>query len=155
MRWTWPSALGDLLGARKRWLGPWLLAAAGLVMACGGAQHAEARASASPATLLGGQRGYLVVFRRAARWAEDAPLPEAPREGHSRYLLSLYRAGALKFAGRFGDGSGGAMFFTAQDDAAALSLVLADPAVASDVFDFDLRPWLLADWAERDHSWPK
>jgi hypothetical protein len=47
------------------------------------------------------------------------------------------------------------MFFTAPDDAAALSLVLADPAVVHDVFDFDLRPWLLADWAERDQSWPK
>lgn len=74
---------------------------------------------------------------------------------HSRYLLSLYRAGTLKFAGRFGDGSGGAMFFVARDDAAALELVQADPAVATEAFDFVLRPWLLADWKERDQTWPK
>jgi uncharacterized protein YciI len=155
MRWTWPSAFNHSLGARKRWIVPCLVAATALLTACAGARPAEAPRSGSPAALLGGQRGYLVVFRRAARWSEDEPLPEPPRQGHSRYLLSLYRAGSLKFAGRFGDGSGGAMFFTAQDDAAALSLVLADPAVVSDVFDFDLRPWLLADWAERDQSWPK
>ena len=74
---------------------------------------------------------------------------------HSEYLLSLYRAGTLKLAGRFGDGSGGAMFFVAPDDQAALALVRADPAVVSEAFEFVLRPWLLADWKERDQTWPK
>jgi uncharacterized protein YciI len=132
------------------WVGLTLLASA-----CAGAPQPEVRAGSSPAALLGQNRGYLVVFRPAARWAPGQPLPEEPRQQHSQYLLSLYRAGALKFAGRFGDGSGGAMFFAAPNDAAALALVQADPAVVNDVFDFELRPWMLADWEERAATWPK
>jgi uncharacterized protein YciI len=124
-------------------------------VACGGSQQAAAPGRTSPAALLGGKRAYLVVFRPADQWPSGATLPEQPVREHSRYLLSLYRAGTLQFAGRFGDGSGGAMFFTADDDAAALRLIQADPAVASDVFDFTLRPWMLADWEERARTWPE
>jgi uncharacterized protein YciI len=126
-----------------------------VLAACGGAQHARAPDCSSPASLLGPERAYLVVFRPAAKWPADAALPKPPLEEHSRYLLSLYRAGTLKVAGRFGDRTGGAMLIEARDDAEALALVEADPAVQHDVYDFDMRPWLLADWAERDLTWPK
>jgi uncharacterized protein YciI len=136
-------------------LGVTLLGVMLLMSACGGSQHARAPDCSSPASLLGPERAYLVVFRPAARWAVDAQLPKQPLEEHSRYLLSLYRAGTLKVAGRFGDRPGGAMLIGAPDDATALALVEADPAVLNDVYDFDLRPWKLADWAERDLTWPK
>jgi uncharacterized protein YciI len=132
-----------------------LIGAAALMLACGGAPQAETRAYGSPVSLLGSQHAYLVVFHPASKWPKGEPLPEQPVRDHSRYLLSLYRAGTLKFAGRFADGSGGAMFFAAQDDAAALSLIRADPAVTAGVFEFDLRPWLLADWKQRDETLPK
>jgi uncharacterized protein len=125
-------------------------------MACGGAgqaRPAQPLDCGSPASLLGEARAYLVVFRPAAQWSKDNPMPE--QREHSQYLLSLYRAGTLKFAGRFADASGGAMFFVAPDDAAALAIVQADPAVVNAAFDFVLRPWKLADWKERAQTWPK
>ncbi len=139
------------VGRRSRALA--VLALAALPLACGGS--AEGRAWGSPAALLGSQRAYLVVYRPAARWAPGAELPQGPLQEHSRYLLSLYRAGALRAAGRFGDRKGGAMFIVTSDDQTALALVEADPAVVADVYDFELRPWLLAEWAERDRTWPK
>jgi uncharacterized protein YciI len=153
MPWISASARGAWFAGRARVARPIALAA--LLMACGGTRHAETRADAPPLALLAGERAYLVLYRPAARWPKGAPLPEQPVREHSRYLLSLYRVGTLKFAGRFADGSGGAMFFAARDDAAALRLIMADPAVVAQVFEFDLRPWQLADWQERDKTWPK
>jgi uncharacterized protein YciI len=149
-RWTWAAAFGE--GRCGGTLGR--LALAALVMACGSAQHPENQ-RVTPASLLQQQPGYLVVYRPAERWQPDQTLPKEPLDEHARYLLSLYRAGTLKIAGRFGNGKGGAMLITAPDEATALALVNADPAVVSDVYDFDMRPWLLADWAERDLTWPK
>lgn len=145
-----PSTCRSLGGVAAR-----LVVLVATMTACGGARHADVPRGGTHAAYLGSAPGYLVLFRRAARFSPGEPLPEEPVREHSRYLLSLYRAGQLKLAGRFGDGNGGAMFFDAADDAAALALVKADPAVASGVFEFELRPWWPADWAERDVTWSR
>jgi uncharacterized protein YciI len=68
---------------------------------------------------------------------------------HFRYLLGLHQAGVLQLAGPFAGEVGGAAVLRTRDDAAARALVLADPAVAAHVFDFELRRWSLVDWAAR------
>lgn len=132
-----------------------LLLGASLVQGCGQSSSHEPPSYGHPATLLGEDLAFLVVYRQADAWPKDKPVPEEPGRAHSRYLLSLYRAGRLKFAGRFGDGSGGGMFFTARDQASAMKTIEADPAVIAGIFDFDLRPWLLSDWEQRAQTWPQ
>jgi uncharacterized protein YciI len=69
---------------------------------------------------------------------------------HFRYLLALHRRGELRLAGPFANERGGAAVFQAADDAAAKAWLEADPAVRSQVFQFELRRWSPVDWAKHD-----
>jgi uncharacterized protein YciI len=91
---------------------------------------------------------YLVVYRPGEKWLAGQPLEAQPLREHGRYMLSLYREGTLRYAGRFADGSGGAAVFAAADDEAASAVVEKDPAVLSKVFAYDLRRWIRMDWAK-------
>src|ERR687891_737456 len=53
----------------------------------------------------------------------------------------------MQLAGRFADGSGGAMLIGAVDDASAQAIVAADPAVVAETFTYELRQWAFVNWA--------
>jgi uncharacterized protein YciI len=89
---------------------------------------------------------YLCVYRPGAKWLPGKPLSEQPLREHRRYMLDLYRRGVMRLAGRFADGSGGAMLFGADDDASAQAIVAADPAVVAQTFAYELRQWAFVDW---------
>ncbi|HEY7639166.1 MAG TPA: YciI family protein [Steroidobacteraceae bacterium] len=92
------------------------------------------------------QPSFLCVYRPGANWLPGKPLAEQPLREHGRYMLDLYRRGIMRLAGRFADGSGGAMLFGAPDDASAQAIVAADPAVAAQTFTYELRQWAFVDW---------
>jgi uncharacterized protein YciI len=94
-----------------------------------------------------GQPSYLCVYRPGPRWLPGKPLAEQPLREHGRYMLDLYKRGVMRMAGRFADGSGGAMLFGADDDAKAQAIVAADPAVVAETFTYELRQWAFVDWA--------
>jgi len=93
------------------------------------------------------QPSYLCVYRPGPRWLPGKPLSEQPLREHGRYMLDLYKRGVMRLAGRFADGSGGAMLFGADDDASAKAIVEADPAVVADTFVYELKQWAFVDWA--------
>lgn len=93
------------------------------------------------------QPSYLCVYRPGAKWLPGKPLAEQPLREHGRYMLDLYRRGVMRLAGRFADGSGGAMLFGADNDASAQAIVAADPAVVAQTFAYELRQWAFVDWA--------
>jgi uncharacterized protein YciI len=93
------------------------------------------------------QPSYLCVYRPGPRWLPGKPLAEQPLREHGRYMLDLYNRGVMRMAGRFADGSGGAMLFGADDDASAQAIVAADPAVVAETFTYELRQWAFVDWA--------
>jgi len=93
------------------------------------------------------QPSYLCVYRPGPRWLPGKPLAEQPLREHGRYMLDLYKRGVMRLAGRFADGSGGAMLFGADDDASAQAIVAADPAVVAETFTYELRQWAFVDWA--------
>ena len=93
------------------------------------------------------QPSYLCVYRPGPRWLPGKPLAEQPLREHGRYMLDLYKRGVMRLAGRFADGSGGAMLFGADDDASAQAIVAADPAVVAQTFTYELRQWAFVDWA--------
>jgi uncharacterized protein YciI len=93
------------------------------------------------------QPSYLCVYRPGPRWLPGKPLSEQPLREHGRYMLDLYKRGVMRLAGRFADGSGGAMLFGADDDASAQAIVAADPAVVAETFTYELRQWAFVDWA--------
>lgn len=88
---------------------------------------------------------YLVVYRAGPGWPPGDGMPPVLRE-HFQYLLALQRRGELEMAGPFTGERGGAAVFHAADDAAARAWVEADPAVRSQVFQFELRGWSPVDW---------
>ena len=114
------------------------LGLAGLGALAGGDVVAQAAQSAQPS--------YLCVYRPGPKWLPDKPLSEQPLREHGRYMLDLYRRGIMRMAGRFADGSGGAMLFGAADDASAQAIVAADPAVVAATFTYELRQWAFVDW---------
>jgi uncharacterized protein YciI len=89
---------------------------------------------------------YLVIYRPGPRWPSADAMPPELR-AHFRYLLGLHQTGTLQLAGPFGGEPGGAALLRARDDEAARALLQADPAVAAQVFDVELRRWSLVDWA--------
>jgi uncharacterized protein YciI len=93
------------------------------------------------------QPSYLCVYRPGPHWLPGKPLSEQPLREHGRYMLDLYKRGVMRMAGRFADGSGGAMLFGADDDASAQAIVAADPAVVAETFTYELRQWAFVDWA--------
>jgi uncharacterized protein len=93
------------------------------------------------------QPSYLVIYRPGPRWLQGKPLAEQPLREHGRYMLDLYKRGVMRLAGRFADGSGGAMLIGADDDASAQAIVAADPAVVAETFTYELRQWAFVDWA--------
>ena len=93
------------------------------------------------------QPSYLCVYRPGPRWLPGKPLSEQPLREHGRYMLDLYKRGVMRLAGRFADGSGGAMLFGADDDASAQAIVAADPAVVAQTLTYELRQWAFVDWA--------
>ncbi len=121
---------------------------AGTGFGLGGRATANQRNEA--ATASGNTRPlYLVVYQRGRRWIDGRPTAEQPGiKDHFLYYLDLYRRGDLRFGGGFADDSGGAAVFEATDNAAAASLVTADPAVRSEVFRYELKRWTLQPWEE-------
>ena len=114
------------------------LAGLSAVLASGGAGAQEAKPEPP---------SFLVVYRPGPRWLPGKPLSEQPLREHGRYMLDLYKRGVMRLAGRFADGSGGAMLFGADDDASAQAIVAADPAVVAQTFTYELRQWAFVDWA--------
>ena len=112
------------------------LAGLGVALASGEATAQESR-----------QPSYLCVYRPGPRWLPGKSLAEQPLREHGRYMLDLYKRGVMRLAGRFADGSGGAMLFGADDDASAKAIVAADPAVVAQTFTYELRQWAFVDWA--------
>lgn len=100
----------------------------------------------APQAALPDKPSYLCVYRPGAKWLPGKPLSEQPLREHGRYMLDLYRGGIMRLAGRFADGSGGAMVFGADDDASAQAIVAADPAVVAQTFAYELRQWAFVDW---------
>src|SRR5262245_1331647 len=92
---------------------------------------------------------YLVIYRPGPAWIPGKPITEQPLKEHGKYMLSLYKNGALKFAGPFTDNAGGAVVFEAANEDEAKAVVAADPAVASKIFLHELHPWGLVDWEQR------
>jgi uncharacterized protein YciI len=109
-----------------------------------GAALASGDVAAQPAAT---QPSYLCIYRPGPRWLPGKPLSEQPLREHGRYMLDLYQRGVMRLAGRFADGSGGAMLFGADDDASAQAIVAADPAVVAETFGYELRQWAFVDWA--------
>jgi uncharacterized protein YciI len=91
---------------------------------------------------------YLVVYRPGRAWLPGRSVKEQPLLEHRRYMLHLYRQGVLKLAGPFSDNSGGAVVLEAQSDREADAVVVADPAVTSHIFLYELHPWGLVQWGE-------
>jgi uncharacterized protein YciI len=87
---------------------------------------------------------YLLLYRPGPAWIPGRPVGEQPLREHRRYLQGLAAKGVLRMAGPFADDAGGAVAFEAEDMAAASALALADPAVVSRVFLFEVHPWALA-----------
>jgi len=111
---------------------------AGLSAALAGSATTQAAQPAQPS--------YLCVYRPGSKWLPGKPLSEQPLREHGRYMLDLYRRGIMRLAGRFADGSGGAMLFGADDEASAQAIVAADPAVVAQTFTYELRQWAFVDW---------
>lgn len=129
--------MSERAGDRRRFV-QMGLAGLGAALSSGSSTAAPDEKSAQPS--------FLCVYRPGAKWLPGKPLSEQPLREHGRYMLDLYRSGIMRLAGRFADGSGGAMLFGADDDASAQAIVAADPAVVAQTFTYELRQWAFVDW---------
>jgi len=89
---------------------------------------------------------FLVMYRPGDAWIVGKAVGEQPLAAHGRYLLGLYQAGTLRFAGPFADDTGGAAVIEAANEAEARMIVSQDPAVHDRIFVYELHPWQLVAW---------
>lgn len=89
---------------------------------------------------------FLIRYHPGSAWLAGKPVSEQPLEAHGRYVLGLYRAGALRIAGPFTDDTGGAAVIEAASEAEARSIAEHDPAVRDQIFVYELHPWQLVPW---------
>jgi uncharacterized protein len=89
---------------------------------------------------------FLVIFKPGAGWVAGKSLAEQPLQEHGKYMLGLYQAGAMRYAGPFADGSGGAVLLEVTGEAEAIAIANQDPAVLEGVFVYDLYVWNLVAW---------
>jgi uncharacterized protein YciI len=109
---------------------------------------ASVSASEAPATPAAQPSAYLVIYRAGPAWPKGKTLAELPLREHGRYMLGLYKRGAMRMAGGFSDDSGGAAVLNVDSIEGAKAIADADPAVTSGLFVYELRPWRLVAWDE-------
>ncbi len=89
---------------------------------------------------------FMIIYRPGAGWREGKPLAEQPTQEPGMYILGLYEQGKLRFAGPFEDDSGGAAVIEAANLEEAQAIADQDPAVLSQLFKYEIRPWQLIPW---------
>jgi uncharacterized protein YciI len=89
---------------------------------------------------------FLVIYKPGSSWIEGKPLSEQPIQEHGKYMLGLYQAGTMRFAGPFGNNAGGAALIDASGEEEAKAIVNQDPAVLEGVFIYELFAWTLIPW---------
>ena len=89
---------------------------------------------------------FIVIFKPGSAWIEGKPLSEQRLQEHGKYMLGLYAAGIMLFAGSFSDNSGGAAVFETEGVEEANCIVSNDPAVISGIFVYELHSWQLVAW---------
>lgn len=89
---------------------------------------------------------FIVIYKPGAAWIKGKPVTEQPLKEHGKYLLGLYKSGILRFAGPFGDDTGGAAVIEVENETEAKNLIERDPAVTSGVMIYDLHQWKLVPW---------
>jgi len=91
---------------------------------------------------------YLVIYRPGPAWLVGKSVREQPLEEHGKYMLNLYIKGSMKLAGPLTDDAGGAVLLAVAGESEAKTIVVADPAVKSGIFVYEMHPWKLQPWDE-------
>lgn len=89
---------------------------------------------------------FIVIYKPGAAWIKGKPVSEQPLKEHGKYLLGLYKLKILRYAGPFGDDTGGAAVLEAVNETEAKNLIERDPAVTSGVMIYELHSWNLVPW---------
>ena len=106
----------------RRVIGPaWLLCLVA-ILAPGRSSAEPEAAQATPA-----KTHYLVVYRPGPSWPAGKPVSELPLKEHFRYMVDLYVAGTMKFAGPLTDNAGGAVVLEVSGEEEAKAIVAETP----------------------------
>ncbi|HXK07478.1 MAG TPA: YciI family protein [Verrucomicrobiae bacterium] len=88
---------------------------------------------------------YVVLVKRGPRWVAGKSAAEQALGDHGRYLQAQMTKGALQWAGRFLDDSGGLNLYNARDEPQARAIAEHDPGVVAGILAIDwIRPFDLA-----------
>lgn len=89
---------------------------------------------------------FIVIYAPGAAWIKGKPVSKQPLAEHGKYLLGLYKSKILRYAGPFGDDTGGAAVIEVSSETEAKNLIERDPAVTGGVMTYKLHRWNLVPW---------
>ena len=107
-----------------------------LGLSLGIAMLATSSAAAAPAQPL-----FAFIYRPGPAWKQGLPMAKQDLREHGAYFARLTAEGRVVAAGGFVGTDGGMAVLRAADADEAARLLAADPAVATGVFQADLRGW--------------
>jgi uncharacterized protein YciI len=84
---------------------------------------------------------FAFIYRPGPAWKSDRPMAEQDLRAHGAYFARLTAEGRVVAAGGFAGTDGGMAVLRAADADEAARLLAADPAIATGVFQADLRRW--------------
>jgi uncharacterized protein len=88
---------------------------------------------------------YVVLLKRGPKWVVGKPAVEQALGNHGRYLQEEMTKGALQFAGRFLDDSGGLILYNVRDESEVRAIAEHDPGVVDGILAVEsIRPIDLA-----------
>ena len=124
----------------------WLkrIAQAGLVAvaSAGAVAHAsEAAPKAETAATAPASSLFVITYRPGPAWKEGVPMAKQGLGPHGAYIKTLLDAGRLFAGGGFVSSDGGMAIVYAETRTEAESLLAADPAIVSGIFEATLEQW--------------
>lgn len=122
------------------------LAFAAVICSAVWAQEEEKNDSPKTIRMEAKKETFIVIYKPGAAWIKGKPVTEQPLKEHGKFLLGLYKSKILRYAGPFGDDTGGAAVLEVSNETEARNLLERDPAVTSGVMSYELHPWRLVPW---------
>ncbi len=89
---------------------------------------------------------FAVLLKLGKAWLPDKPVMEQPLRAHLDYMHQLQRDGVLMYGGPFLDNSGGLVILQAENQEEAEQMIAKDPAVISNIFQYEVHEWLQVKW---------
>lgn len=87
---------------------------------------------------------FTLIYSPGSNWKQGENWNKQDLMKHGNYMSELHKQGTLILGGPFDDGSGGQAVLAVNSLKEAEEIVKKDPAILENVFEVNIKPWVIA-----------